>query len=378
MNINISKKRFFPVLSRVSSVVERRQTLPILGNLYFSLAEGKLNLVGTDLEMEISETIDEVQGDDCKFTLSSRKIFDITRILPEDAIISMELEKDRMIVSSGRSRYTLNTLDADFFPRISEDNWEDRFKISQLALKTILAKTSFAMGVQDVRYYLNGVLLEMQNNDLKVLATDGHRLAQTNTDITLDSKEIRQIIVPRKAVLEIARFLDGDDESDLTIEVSRNHLKMTGRNFSHPESSVRSAPVLITKLIDGKFPEFKSVLDTELNIVISVNRYDFLETLTRAAVLTTDRAKGVKITIEPGNMRLVTSNMEKEESVEELEIDYDGAVVGTGYNISYLIDAAKAITTEDIELHIQGNEGICIMKQLGDEPSVWLVMPMRL
>ena len=378
MNFNIHKNRLLPVLTRVSTVVERRQTLPILGNLYFGLAGGKLTLVGTDIEMEISETIDDVQGGDCEFTISSRKISDIVRILPENAVILIELEKDRVIVSSGRIRYTLNTLDAESFPRITGEKWEERFRISQRELKTIVDKTAFAMGIQDVRYYLNGLSMEMQENNLKALAADGHRLAQTSTDVTLASNEERQIIVPRKAVKEIVRFLDGDDESELIVEVNSNHLKITWGKSAQSDNTGYPAPVLITKLIDGKVPEYKSVLETELNIVIRVNRSAFLEALTRAAVLTTDHEKGVKITMEQNNMRIVTRNNENEESVEELEIDYDGAVFEAGYNISYLIDPARAVTTEELELNFQGNEGICVMKQPGDERSIWLVMPRRL
>ncbi len=335
-------------------------------------------MVGTDIEMEISETIEEVQGGDCEFTVSSRKISDIVRILPESSVILIELEKDRAIVSSGRVRYTLNTLDADSFPRIAEGKWEERFKIKQQELKAIVDKTAFAMGVQDVRYYLNGLSMEMQENSVKALAADGHRLAQTSTDVALASNEERQIIVPGKAVNEIVRFLDGGDESELTVEVNSNHLKVTWGKSDQPDEAGHPAPTLITKLIDGKVPEYKSVLETELGIVIRVNRIDFLETLTRAAVLTTDHEKGVKITIEQNNMRLVTRNNENEESVEELEIDYGGDVFEAGYNIRYLIEPARAATTEELELHFQGNEGICVMKQPGDERSIWLVMPRRL
>ncbi len=378
MNFSIHKNRLLPVLSRVSSVVERRQTLPILGNLYLGLASGKLTLVGTDIEMEISETIDNVQGSDCEVTLSSRKISDIVRILPEDAVILFEIEEERVAVSSGRIRYTLNTLDAEFFPRITGEKWEERFRISQQTLKTIVDKTAFSMGVQDVRYYLNGLSMELKENNVKALAADGHRLAQTSADVTLASNEERQIIVPRKAVKEMVRFLDGEDESELTVEINSNHLKITWGESAEPDNTGHPAPVLITKLIEGKVPEYKSVLETELNIVIRVNRSGFLEALTRASVLTTDHEKGVKITMEQNNMRIVTRNNENEESVEELGIEYDGAMFEAGYNISYLIDPARVVTTEEIELHFQGNEGICVMKQPGDDRSIWLVMPRRL
>ena len=367
MNIKINRSILLPALNLVSSVVEKRQTLPILANLYFNHDDGKIHLVGTDLEVEISEKITGAEGENTSFTLSSRKILDIVRMLPEDADISFKRDGDNVVVSSGRSRYTLKTLEADDFPRIEADNWEERFKINQLVLKSLLDKTSFAMAVQDVRYYLNGVLFELEKDTLRAIATDGHRLAQTDVDITLDIKESRQLIVPRKAVSEINRFLDGDNEVELTIEISKNHLKLT-----------KGETILITKLIDGKFPEFKGVLETDLNIKIISNRTQFIETMNRAAVLTTDRFKGVKIALEPGVMRITASNPEQEEAVEELEVDYSGDPIETGYNISYLIEAARVVNNENIELNLQGNDGICIIKQPEDSRSTWLVMPMRI
>jgi DNA polymerase-3 subunit beta len=367
MNFKIARSDLLPVLNLVSSVVEKRQTLPILANLYFNLFEGNLNIVGTDLEVEISENITGVEGEDGAFTLSSRKILDITRMLPENAVISLKRDSDNVVVSSGRSRYTLKILEADDFPRIEANDWEERFKINQLSTKTLLDKTAFAMAVQDVRYYLNGVLFELEQNRLRAIATDGHRLAQTDVDISLDSKDNRQLIVPRKAVAEINRFLDGDDESELTVEINKNHLKLSKENT-----------VLITKLIDGKFPEFKGVLETELNVFITINRTEFIDTLNRVAVLTTDRFKGVKLALETGVLRITANNPEQEEAVEELEIDYKGDSIETGYNISYLIEAARVVNTDTVELHLQGNDGICIIKQPEDDRSTWLIMPMRI
>ncbi|WP_424947221.1 DNA polymerase III subunit beta [Candidatus Spongiihabitans sp.] len=366
MNIKIARADLLPVLTLVGSVVEKRQTLPILSNLYFNLTDGKLNLVGTDLEVEISETIAEVAGDDGVFTVSSRKMLDITRMLPENAVISIKHESDKVIVSSGRSRYTLKTLAASDFPRIEDNTWEERFKINQLSLKTLLEKTAFAMAVQDVRYYLNGVLLELTQNSLSAIATDGHRLAQSNVNIALDTTDSRQLIAPRKAIAEINRFLEGADDQEITLEISKKHLKLT-----------KGETTLITKLIDGKFPDFQDVLETALNIMITVNRAEFIEATNRAAVLTTDRFQGVKIALEPGVMRITANNPEQEEAVEELEIDYAGEKIESGYNASYLVDAARAVSTENVELHLQGPDGLCIIKQPEDNRSIWLVMPMR-
>ena len=367
MNIKINRSILLPALNLVSSVVEKRQTLPILANLYVNHVDGIIHLVGTDLEVEISEKVSGADGDNGSFTVSSRKILDIVRMLPEDAVISFKQDSDNVIISSGRSRYTLKTLSAEDFPRIEADNWEERFKINQLVLKGLLDKTAFAMAVQDVRYYLNGVLFELEKDTLRAIATDGHRLAQTDVDIALDINATRQLIVPRKAVSEINRFLDGNNEVELTIEISKNHLKLS-----------KDETVLITKLIDGKFPEFKGVLETDLNIKFTSNRAQFIETMNRAAVLTTDRFKGVKIALEPGVMRIIANNPEQEEAVEELEVDYSGDSIETGYNISYLIEAARVVNNENIELNLQGNDGICIIKQPEDPRSTWLVMPMRI
>ncbi len=369
MNIIIDRKKFLPTLSLVSSVVEKRQTLPVLSNLYFDLADGQLRVVGTDLEVEISETIDEVEGENGSFTVSTQKILDIARTLPEDASISIKQNKDTVLVTSGRSRYTLKTLPPDEFPRIETGNWEERFKIKQVDLKSLLDKTAFAMAVQDVRYYLNGVLFELSGKQLRAIATDGHRLAQAEVDIELELSETRELIVPRKAIAEINRFVDGNEETELTIEMSVNHLKLSNNET-----------VLITKLIDGKFPEFKGVLENVLDTVISVNRTEFIDTLTRVAVLTTstDRYRGVKVNLEKGIMRITASNLEQEEAVEDIAVEYSGDPIEIGYNVVYLIDAARAGHSDTLDLHLQGNDGICIIKQPGDERTIWLIMPMRI
>ncbi len=369
MKLKIDRAKILPTLSLVSSVVEKRQTLPILSNLFLDLNEGKLRVVGTDLEVEISETINEVRGDNGSFTVSTQKILDIARMLPEKAVISFKQDKDKVVVTSGRSRYTLKTLPAEDFPRIETGNWEERFKIKQLTLKSLLDKTAFAMAVQDVRYYLNGVLLELSGKRLRAIATDGHRLAQSDVDIDLDLSETRELIVPRKAISEINRFIDEDEETELTVEMSRNHLKLS-----------KQETVLITNLIDGKFPEFKGVLENKLDIVVSVNRSEFIDTLNRAALLTAtnDRFRGVKLTLEDGVLRMTASNQEQEEAVEEMAVEYKGDTVEIGYNVVYLIDAARASTSENVELHLQGNDGICVIKQPDDERTTWLIMPMRI
>ncbi len=367
MNIKIDRAALLPTLTLVSSVVEKRQTLPILANLYFGLEDGRLTMVGTDLEVEISESLENVEGDNGSFTVSTRKVLDICRMLPDEAVINFKSDGEKVIVTSGRSRYTLKVLPAEEFPRIEASNWEERFKINDINLKSLLDKTSFAMAVQDVRYYLNGILFELGQNSLRAIATDGHRLAQSEEGIDLSVDALRQIIVPRKAVAEISRFIGSTDDSEITMEISKNHLRLNRGNTT-----------LITKLIDGKFPEFKGVLETKMSADISVNRSEFIETLTRAAVLTTDRFKGVKIQLSEGTLSVTANNPEQEEALEEMAVEYTGETIETGYNVSYLTDAAKVISGDSVNMKFQGNDGICILNQPEDDVSVWLVMPMRI
>ena len=367
MNITIERSKLLPALNLVTNVVERKQTLPILSNLHVSLMDNRLTLVGTDLEVEMSETIDHVEGEDAATTVSARIILDIVRMLPENAVISMVRDSSNLTVSSGRGRYTLRTLEADEFPRIEAYNWEERFKINQITLKTVLEKTAFAMAVQDVRYYLNGLLFELKDNTLRAIATDGHRLAQSDVEISLDSTDLRKLIIPRKGITEINRFLDVVEDRELTLEMNKNHLKVS-----------KGETILITKLIDGNFPQFKEVVETDIQESVVLDRQKLIGTLNRIAVLTADQFKGAKIALEPGLMRITSTNPDNGEALEELELQYSGEPLTTGYNLNYLVEAAKAVKTDEIEMHFQGNNGICVLREPGDEHSVWLVMPMRM
>lgn len=374
MKVNIERSNLLPTLNLVSSVVEKTQTMPMLSHIYLRMENSKLVIVASDLEVEVSETIAEVGGENGEFTISMQKIFDISRMLPEKSQISIHPEKGKAVLTSGRGRYTLKTLPANEFPRIVEDKWEDKFTISQSVLKSVLEKTAFSMAVQDVRYYLNGILFQLSKKMLRAVATDGHRLGQTDVDIKLDVKESRDVIVPRKAVNEIVRFIGGADEesnadTELTVEVSPNHLRLTKGETS-----------IITKLIDGKFPEFKDTLEKKPDIMAVVNRAAFIDTLNRAAVLTesSDRLRGVKLNLDKGILRVTARNMDQEEAVDEMDAKYDGEATEIGFNVGYLVDVARAITTEALELHFRSTDNVCFIKQPGDKRTLWLIMPMRI
>lgn len=368
MKILIDREKTLPHLSLVSTVVEKRQTLPILSNLFFELADGNLRLIGTDLEVEISEVITDVKGENGSFTASTEKILDIARKLPENSEISIKQSKDMVVLTSGRTRYKLKTLPPDEFPRIEATGWEERFKIPQQSLKSLLRKTAFAMAVQDVRYYLNGILFQLSANQLRAIATDGHRLAQSEVDIKLELSEPKELIVPRKAITEISRLIEDDEETEIIVEISPNHIKIT-----------KNDTVLISKLIDGKFPEFKGVLEKKPDTIVSVDRVEFMDTLNRVAILAAaDRYRGIKINLDKGMMRMTARNMEQEEAEEETPVEYKGDPLESGYNVGYLVDVAQAGESEKIELHLQGSDGICIIKQPDDKRTTWLIMPMRI
>ena len=356
-----------PALNLVVSVVEKRQTLPILSNLYLSLENGSLILIATDLEVEITEILQGVEGEEGACTVTSRKLLDIIRMLPENAMITLRSEKDNLLVKSGRSRFSLRTLPPENFPRIETEEWEERIRIDRLKLKQLIDKTSFSMATQDVRYYLNGILFELDNGTLTTVATDGHRLSQSMEALGMETGEQRQVIVPRKAVQEIVRFLEAGEEEEVTVEISHNQMKLT-----------RGETILVTKLLEGKYPEYKPILETELRYTLILERRPFLEMLARAAVLTNDRFRGVRLEAYNDVLKVSAQNPEHELAEDEMQIEYQDEKIEAGFNVSYLIDALRAIPGDRVELSMQDSDSICYFRQPGDDHSTWLVMPMRL
>jgi len=367
MKLELQRNEALTPLTLVTSVVERRQTLPILANVRLELSSGELKMTGTDLEVEIEIAV-EAKGDtEGTTTVNARKFLDICRALPEGATLKIEQNADRLKISSGRSRFSLQTLSAEDFPRLEEgSHWEERIKIRQGALKTLLEKTAFSMAQQDVRYFLNGVLLEIDGATLVAVATDGHRLARSATELLSDIEGAKQAIVPRKAVQELTRFLEDTDDS-VTLEINPNQLR-----FNRPGAT------LITKVIDGKFPDYRSVMGQNLTQQLVANRTDLHEVLARTAVLTNEKYRGVRLELEKGSAKVVAHNPDQEEASDEVAVEYDGDEVQIGFNVAYLMDALRALTEETVEVRLaDGNSG-CLLQTPGDESTQYLIMPMRL
>ena len=354
-------------LSLVTSVVEKRQTLPILANIFIRLEAGLLILTGTDLEVEVSFRVDGVNGEDGSCTVTARKIFDICKSLPDDAMIKFRSDGAGAQVQSGRSRFKLQTLPADDFPGLDTKDWEERFRVQENDLRSLLELTSFSMAQQDVRYFLNGVLLELKDGVVRTVATDGHRLAKSEIGLDGNSNlQTRQSIIPRKAVLEMLRFLE-DSDQQMTLELNNNHIRLNGNSAT-----------LTTKLIDGRFPDYETVMAQVLNTRILVDRHEMIDVLSRTSILTNEKFRGIRFHLSDGLINVTAHNPEQEEASDELVVDYSGDEIDIGFNVNYLLDALKAIPSESVELQLQDTNSGCVLKDPEDKDTLYLVMPMRL
>lgn len=352
-------------MSQIAGVVERRQTLPILGNVYMRLDDSALTLIGTDLETEITARIDGVDGEPGECTVGARKLYDICRSVPEDTDIEISTKDEKTFVRSRKSRFTLQSLPASEFPRLEAEDWDTEFEIGQDQLKSLLEKTAFAMAQQDVRYYLNGCLLECDEDTVRAVATDGHRLAKSEIRLKTKAKETSQSILPRKAVIELTRFLQEDQPA--RVQINPNHARVNGSGW-----------VFTTKLIDGRFPDYQKVIPDSLATHLVVERSTIQDVLSRIAILTNEKFRGVRINLKPGVMTVSANNPEQEEAVDELPVDYEGDEVEIGFNVGYLIDALKAIDNDKVDIGLEDPNSSCTLHEPDDASTLYLVMPMRL
>jgi DNA polymerase-3 subunit beta len=368
MNINIQKETLEKPLSQIIGVVEKRQTLPILGNVFLELIDNKLTLVGSDLETEITTRVGNVAGTNGKTTVSARKLFDICRSLTAESLLSLNLEDDnKMVVKAGKSRFTLQTLSATEYPRLEETVWKHEFSLSQLQLNNLLTKTSFSMAQQDVRYFLNGLLLEIHSDHILSVATDGHRLAKTQ--IAVDQFDLDQVqsIIPRKAVIEIAKFLDVGSDNLVSVKLNASHISVESGNFT-----------FISKLIDGRFPDYEKVIPANLDKQIIINRSNLIEILSRAAILSNEKFRGVSLNVADNILKVASHNPDQEHASDEMVVEYQGEAIEIGFNVNYLLEALKACESEDIQLGLLDPNTSCTFHAVGEDDTVYLVMPMRL
>lgn len=354
-------------LQSVSGIVERRHTLPILSNVLLEKQGDRLTLLATDIEIQITTTATGAGGDgDGAVTVGARKLQEILRSLPDSTEVSLTLEDKRLQVRGGKSRFNLQTLPADDFPRMTLAEGETKqFSISQKAFRQLLAKTQYSMAAQDVRYYLNGLLLMVDGQELRAVATDGHRLAFASVAIEAEFPR-QEMILPRKTVLELNRLLvDTDDQ--LTITLAPNQVRFAFGSV-----------VLVSKLIDGKFPDYERVIPASLKNHMTVGRQTLMQAMQRAAILTNEKFRGVRVVLSENSLKLIAANAEQEEAQEEIEVQYTGDPIDVGFNVGYLLDVLNNVHSDEIQWSFNDANSSALVTVPGNDRFKYVVMPMRI
>ena len=367
MHFTIQREALLKPLQLVAGVVERRQTLPVLSNVLLVVEGQQLSLTGTDLEVELVGRVTlEDAAEPGEITVPARKLMDICKSLPSDALIDIRLDEQKLLVKAGRSRFTLSTLPANDFPTVEESPGSLTFSLVQSKVRRLIERTSFAMAQQDVRYYLNGMLLEVQSGVLRAVATDGHRLAMCSMDAAIQLDGKHQVIVPRKGILELARLLTEQD-GEVAIVLGQNHIRATTGEFT-----------FTSKLVDGKFPDYERVLPRGGDKLVVADRQGLREAFSRTAILSNEKYRGIRLQLAAGLLKIQANNPEQEEAEEEIAVDYNGSALEIGFNVSYLLDVLGVMTTEQVRLILSDANSSALVQEADNDDSSYVVMPMRL
>lgn len=366
MKFKIQREAFLKPLQQIIGVVERRQTLPVLGNILVQATDSGLTLTATDLEVELVGKVNMPIEDGGEATLPARKLLDICRTLPDEAWIEIAFDQERAIVRSGKSRFTLATLPASDFPVVEELKNVQAFSFPQKQLKELIERTHFSMAQQDVRYYLNGLMLELDKKSIRSVATDGHRLAMCELEALTGVNESQQVIVPRKGVQELLRLLESD-EGDVEIQLGSNHIRISTLEIR-----------FTSKLIDGRFPDYKRVMPKGGDKHIHADRGHLRQALARTSILSNEKYRGIRLSLEENILRIQAHNPEQEEAEEELEIEYQGESLEIGFNVTYLLDALGALPGDDVRILLSDANSSCLIEDGATGHCKYVVMPMRL
>lgn len=368
MKLTLQREELLTPLQLAIGVVERRQTLPILANVLLRFNNDQLSVTGTDLEVELigRATLATDTGIKKEITVPGRKLLDICKTLPDEATLTLEFDKDRLLIRSGRSRFSLATLPAEEFPFIQPDPSTIELSVPQADLHYLIQRTHFAMAQQDVRYYLNGMLLEVKGGTIRTVATDGHRLALNSVNFA-DSGATINALLPYKGVHELLRLLSSS-AGDITLGISANHIRVENPSF-----------IFTSKLIDGSFPNYERVVPKNSDKHISLDRHFLKQTLQRASVLTNEKFRGVRFHLENDLLQIQANNPEQEEAQEEMTIEYQAAACELGFNVDYIIDVLNTISNDTVVLSFTDNEtGVLVQEQTDKAYSAFVIMPLRL
>lgn len=365
MKVSASRESLLAPLQSVIGVVERRQTMPVLANVLLVARGDKLSVTGTDLEVELVAACSVNVQQPGDVTVPGRKLLEIMRTLPEKATVSLVREAERVVVKAGRSRFTLSTLPASEFPVIEEINSKQVIRVGREQFRRLIEKTHFAMAQQDVRYYLNGTLLETSGTTLRAVATDGHRLSMAETELAETASSTQQVIVPRKGILELQRILGGDGELELSIGSNHVRAQIGDIRFT-------------SKLIDGKFPEYSRVIPAKPPHTMSAARDTMRQALQRTSILSNEKYRGVRLTFGENTLTIQAHNPEQEEAEDQIEVSYTGAAMEIGFNVTYLLEALAAIDVDMVDVSVTDSNSSCLIRAPGDNAVKFVVMPMRL
>jgi DNA polymerase III subunit beta len=366
MKLSANRETILQPLQAVMGVVERRQTMPILANVLLSARNGRLAVTATDLEVELVASVEVSVQSAGDITVPGRKLLDICRALPDGVNITLSVDGEKAVVRAGRSRFTLSSLPASEFPTIEEISAQQTLELPQAEFHSLLDQTHFSMAQQDVRYYLNGMLLETDGSLLRAVATDGHRLALCEIQLASKANTNQQVIVPRKGVLELQRILGS--EGTVSLSIGTNHVR------------VQIGEIRFTsKLIDGRFPEYGRVIPAAPNKTVKADRETLRHALQRTAILSNEKYRGIRLTIKPNALTIQAHNPEQEEAEEEIEVSYQGDDLEVGFNVNYLLDALAAIKAPEVVMGLTDSNSSCLIRSPEKESSAkYVVMPMRL
>lgn len=369
MKLTGTREQLLAPLQSVIGVVERRQTMPVLANVLLSARDNRLSVTGTDLEVELVASTPEGSGVSVQqagdITVPGRKLLDIFRSLPAEVSVTLSTEGERASIRAGRSRFTLSTLPAAEFPVVEEINAQQTLSFSQGEFRRLIDKTHFSMAQQDVRYYLNGLLLETEGKSLRAVATDGHRLALCEMEIDGKAKSNQQVIVPRKGVLELQRILGAEGRLELGIGMNHVRAQIGDIRFT-------------SKLIDGRFPEYGRVIPANPSKRVEADREMLRQALQRTAILSNEKYRGIRLSVKSDLLTLMAHNPEQEEAEDQVEVGYKGEEVEIGFNVNYLLDALSAIEGDKVEIGLTDSNSSCLIHAPGAVHTRYVVMPMRL
>ncbi len=366
MKFTIERSHFIKPLQQVSGTLGGRASLPILGNLLIKVEDNQLSMTATDLEVELISRV-TLEGDfeAGSITVPARKFLDICRGLPDAAVITVVLEGDRIQVRSGRSRFSLATLPASDFPNIEDWQSEVEISLTQAELRGLIEKTQFSMANQDVRYYLNGMLFEIDGTTLRSVATDGHRMAVSQTALSTDFAN-KQIILPRKGVLELVKLLDAP-EQPVVLQIGSSNLRAEVNNF-----------IFTSKLVDGRFPDYRRVMPQSTNKVLLANCDELRQCFSRAAILSNEKFRGVRVNLAGSEMRITANNPEQEEAEEVLDVSFEGDEIEIGFNVSYILDVLNTLRCDQVRISMSDANASALVENAEDDSAMYVVMPIRL